>query len=439
MRVWGWILPYFVPFWLTAQSDRDSLRSADHLIDAEKYFLIEEYASAMQALDLSLAADASNSAAHLKYAQCHAVKAYFPAKKHLQAAISFQPSNPHYYLVAAKIALQYEQLTEAISFYEALLLAAPEPAYHKDLAALYLQDGQFEQALATYEALEQRFGYTKALGLQRLHIAQQRALHGEALQEAERLQRTFSEDEGALLCYAQLLKEQKGAQSALRYLKTLPKAAQKGHLLAPLAIKCHLSLQQWAQSEALLRILWQDPLFSLEKKMDFIQLPAPIGWWPYLEVLCDSLLVQYPSDVATLRTIAACFARISPQKASKVYANMLELGAISLLLFKEIITLELFLGRNDKATAHLHQAMHYYPQHPQLYLLEGRTRYLKKDYKEAQVELKRGIALSMDPLVTSQLYLCLGDVQQAASQGAALAVEWVEKSKNAHGGSLGAF
>lgn len=120
------------------------------MIEAEKFFLLEDYERALAFLEESLSTDKKNHAAYFKKAEILGIQEkYKEALDAIAKAIEIQADNKFYYVLGAQLEKENENLEGAKRFYDLLLANATNyEAYYAEIIDTYTQTGNSEDAIA---------------------------------------------------------------------------------------------------------------------------------------------------------------------------------------------------------------------------------------------------------------------------------------------------
>ena len=412
----------------SVQGQADTIASASYLIEATRLLLLDEKIKAEQALVQSLEADTSNSAACIRYASLYAShQNYEKAYYYIDQALTLTPEYISYYLLGAHIALQVHHFPKAISYYEALLAHLPARSfnYYQKLADLYTRTHAPAKALALYQEYEEKFRYTKALGVARAQLYQSQDDLVSERSELLRLTRTFASDPMTHKLYVAMLFRSASYAEALNYLYDVLEKYPYSVLLTWHLGQAHLKNHQYRQAGDVLFPLLQEASISMEEKLTLLHLESPPYNKAHIHFLqqTSALLLQYYPQHLRLYTTAANLAKAThapPTQLRGYYSAMLNLGLRTLWLWQEVISLELTLQAYDSAATYIQEALTYYPNQPMLHYYHGRLLYLQQHYAEAQEVLLQAqtfaITAEWKSKLTLQLaetYYALGKLEQA--------------------------
>ena len=421
---WSWLA--VIPL---VRGQADTTQSAAYLIEATRLLLLDEEVKAEQALVQSLDADSSNSAAYVQYASlCASRKNDKQAHQYLEQALTLTPKHPSYYLLGIQIALQSYDFNQAITYYESLLAHIPRLSfsYYQELADLYVRTDTPAKVLHIYQQYEEKYTYTKALGVARAKMYQSQGQWTSEKTELLRLTQTFPLDPTLHILYADRLLHHELHTQALNYLQPIIEKYPHHKLLSWYLGKAYLRSGQYTQAGEQLWPLLREASISMEEKLSLLDgtksSSYSVAHSEFLEQTSTLLLAYYPKHLRLYQTVATLGKSMdtpSP-KLRDYYVAMLQLGLRALWLWKEIIDLELELQAYDSASSHLEEALLYYPNHPMLHYYKGHLLYITQSYTEAKEVLLAAKSLAIENLwkgkITLQLaetYYALGDIEQA--------------------------
>ena len=134
--------------------------NAEYLfIEAQKFFLLEDYERAQAFLDQSLEIDKNNGAAYFKKAEIGLItEKYDQGIAAIEMAINLEGTNKYYYILAARLHKANNDLPSTARKYE--LMVANTTGYKEyllDMVDVYVELEDYEKALSTLELTEQQF------------------------------------------------------------------------------------------------------------------------------------------------------------------------------------------------------------------------------------------------------------------------------------------
>lgn len=219
--------------------------NAEYLfIEAQKFFLIDDYERALTFLDQSLEIDEANHAAYFKKAEIYLVTQRYPqGLTAIDKALQLEKDNRYYYILAAQLhkannnleaaANQYELMVQNTSNYKEFLL---------DMVDNYVALEDYDKALSTLTLTEKEFGTPHKFALQKKDLLLQANRTEEAIQYLETL---LTRSPGNLELteeYVTLLVSGGNTEKATTYLENISSSIQSTRpLLASLYLKTGMS------------------------------------------------------------------------------------------------------------------------------------------------------------------------------------------------------
>ena len=164
-----WILSAFslkawqVESTLKKETSKYDQANAEYLlIEAQKYFLLEDYERAIAFLDKSIDVDEKNHAAWFKKAEIYLAKN--DTKKGVEAiqkAIALSSNNKYYYVLAAELEKANRNPEGAARYYELMASYTPDyQVYLVELANVFQAVGKTREAIELFRKQEKRHMFT---------------------------------------------------------------------------------------------------------------------------------------------------------------------------------------------------------------------------------------------------------------------------------------
>lgn len=134
------------------------------LIEAQKFFLLEDYKRSLAFLDKALEVDQENHAAHFKMAEVNLILGdHTTGLTAIDKAIELQQDNKYYYVLAAQLQKASQNFAGAAEYYELMLANATNyNAYLIEITEVYENLNQLNKAL---DILDQAEGKGSGLSL----------------------------------------------------------------------------------------------------------------------------------------------------------------------------------------------------------------------------------------------------------------------------------
>lgn len=438
------ILVLFIFFTLPAEAqkrrreDKDALASIKSreaefaFTEAEKYFMLEDYAKALTHYQKVLDIQPDNATVHYRIADV-----FFRSKKpedlqraaaSIETALRYEQKNKFFYLLGANIYMNMLRHDQAARLYENMINQIPEAReYLYELAMIYRYAGKNDEAIKTYNRAEQIFGVQENSSIPKQQLYLEMGKIKEALSEGEKLMKAFPDEERYAVGYAELLSRFNNKNQAVvvleQFLELIPDAPQASLLLAGM----YRDTQQEGKARMLIRRLFDNDEVELNGKLIILSTyieeirRARENQRPHQDLesfaleLLQKLRKMYPDESQVLMVGADLLLSLGKTaEALETYRNIVSKGPAPYEVWNNLITQELQAGDFDAAARHSDLALEYYPNQPALYYFNGFAHFRKQRYAQAVQMLEQGKRLAGDnkTMVVDFLAL-LGDAYHA--------------------------
>lgn len=378
-------------------SENDRFQAEYYFIEGEKFFMLEDYAKALELFTLSLDIDPGNAGVHYKIAQILAESGDFTkALLHSQEAIKLDKANKYYYLLSAEIQTNLSNFQEAAELYETMLSAIPNTeSYMFDLAALYIYQDKLDNALEVYNKAENHFGVLEEITYQKQQIYIQQGKIDLAIQEGQKLIDAYPEESAYKLTLAEVLISNKKEDEAIPYLEAVlrdnPNNAQASVRLSEI----YRRSGQTEKAMESLRSAFSNPSLNVNAKVQL--LAGYISQLPNAELeplaieLADNLVTAHPDNVDAYAIAGDLEFKLGNRtKARDHYIKALGLDESNYNLWQNVISLELELEDYKMAASHAEQAIEFFPNQALLYYFAGTAQLMTREYRQATNNLEAG-------------------------------------------------
>jgi tetratricopeptide (TPR) repeat protein len=184
------------------------MANAEYLmIEAQKFFLLEDFERAIAFLDKSLEVDPKNHAALFKTAEINYTRGqYDKGLVAIKRAQSLEPTNKFYYLLAAQLYKAENDLSAAANEYESMIEKTQNYRdYLLDLADVYVALENYERAIEILDLTENKFNTPNKFATQKKELFIQSGNDKKAIALLKSLSTEFPNNESYQLEYADLL------------------------------------------------------------------------------------------------------------------------------------------------------------------------------------------------------------------------------------------
>ena len=203
------------------------------LIEAQKFFLLEDYKKTLAFLEQALEVDGENHAALFKMAETHLLlEDYDLGQKAIDKAINLRSDNKYYYILAAAIMKAKNAPLQVANYYQLMLDNTEDySVYSKEVADAFIAVDNIDKAITLYNNTELKSGLT----------LEQKVGKIDALEKADKTKELESylksevesgtQDNRIVSKYIQLLTENGKALKALSYFDQSPAVTEDQLLL----------------------------------------------------------------------------------------------------------------------------------------------------------------------------------------------------------------
>jgi len=403
-----------------------------YFIEAQKYFILEDYSKAYVLFLKALEIEPKNAAINFKIAETLAKNGESEkAISYALKAVELNPKNKYYYLLTAQIYGRQGNYQEAIKLYEALLENVEgTEQYYFELANLHIMREQYQEALDAYDKAEEIFGVNDQVVLQKQKIYIKLGDLKQALLEGQKLIELFPEEPEYYLSQAEVLLSNDKITEAIDYLeqvKTFEPGNAKANMMLADAYKKNGEPEKSRES---LKEAFASPVIDVNVKVQIFlsylnQLPGK-EIEEFCKKLAENLIDAHPNDGTVYAVYGDFNFKIQNLGlANEYYLKAIENGHENFALWRNIIQIALSLQDYKSVIEHSDKALESYPNQAIIYLFKGSAHFLDKDFEEAIIVLEYGKKLASGDLqLLSMIAGQLGDAYHS--------VEKFEKSNEAY-------
>lgn len=379
-------------------SQEDRRKAEMYHIDAEKYFILEDYTKAFMLYQKSLELDPGNAAAYNRTAQIflnndETENAILNAQK----AIDVDPGNKFYYLTLAEIYTKQSDFEHAASTYEQMLTNCPgTEEYLFELAAIRIYQKKYDKALEAYTRIEEHFGLSEEVVLQKQKLYLQDSRLDEAIREGQRLVDAFPGEPKYVLMLAEILLSNDRDDEAIPYLESVLQM-DPGNPKALLHLSdIYRKKGDEQAADEYLAMAFGDPNLRLQQKLQvmagFMQKLPDEDAMKTCEALGEQIMKAHPDEADAYAINGDLMMNAgSREKALEYYLKALSLGNTNYNIMQNIVQLEVSLEQYDQAIAQGEEALVLYPNQAALYWFVGSAHLAKKQDEDAAAMLEQGL------------------------------------------------
>ncbi len=408
---------------------QSALRASEFdFIEAEKYFILEDYTKALLYFQRSLEFNADNATIHYKIAEVLA-KGNKPedlakAAASIAKALKLEKKNKYFYSLASSIYAGLNDFPKAERALETLMQEIKgQEEFLYELAALYAFDKKPNEAIKIYDRAEQLLGINDLSSLQKQRLFLEQNKVDEAIKEGEKLLQAYPDEERYVLAFAETLSNYKQAAKAIgfveHYLNVNPASGNAKVILAVL----YRENGQERESRGLLTSVFDDPTVDANGKFMLAG--------PYCEQVIQNksknvddkelegftinimkkLTYSYPKE-SSIHTMAGdLYLSLKMDKeAQREFLTATKSGNNNFDAWQNLLYLDSQLNQFDSLIIHTESALEFFPNQGILFYFNGYAQFRKQHYKEAVIALEQAKKLSVEnPNFKAEINGMLGD------------------------------
>jgi tetratricopeptide (TPR) repeat protein len=387
-------------------------------VNAAKEKILGNFDNAAQQFAQVIRNDGSNHAAMYELADIYVIqKKYSDALFFAKSAAASNPQNKWYKELLAEVYEKLRQFSEAANVYSQLVKDNPDRGdYYLGWAENLLQADKYEEALKVYDRIDERFGVSKDIGLQKQRIHMRMGKTDKAIAEVQKLIDAYPRDSQLYGIIAEIYQSQGQNEKAQQ-------AYDKLRELDPNNPYLHLSLADFYRNKGdneksfqELKLAFGNPDLPIDAKLIIISSYHPIfNASEEMQIqaleLCDVLVKIHPGESKAYGTRGDFLVLQKKfEEARTDYRKALELDGSAYQLYQNIMGLDEQLRDWNTLIKDSQEAMDKFPSQPLSYLFNGEAKNFSKKYSEAVESLKAGLKLVVDDKkLESNFYSLLGD------------------------------
>ncbi len=383
-------------------SEEEYINAEIYFVEAEKYFILEEYGKALALFNKSLEINPNNAAGHFKVAEILAKgKEYEQAAAYAFKAISLSPKNKYYYLLLAELYSEqgnYEQASLVLK--DMIDKVGANPDYLMDLASMYLYQGKYEEALATFDQIEELIGLVPEIVLLKQKVFLKQNQLDKVIIEWERLIEAYPDEEEFLLGLAEILMNNERLEDAQKYIDRAL-VINPDHSGA-LFLKINILERTGGNADSLynqLMNVFENPRIELMDKLQYIA--KLLGdtedtiMTKKAYDLAQALEKAHPNNAHVYAISGDFLYNAEKQKEALIkYKKSLDFDQSNYSVWQNIISIFSELNENDSVITYAERALEYFPNQSALYYFSGASYLINEDYELAVQAMKQGIKLA---------------------------------------------
>jgi len=376
------------------------------LIEAQKYFLLEDYQKSQAFLEQSLEVDNKNHAAYFKLAEIHFL--LLKSDEGLAAitkAISITLDNKYYYLLSAELFKQKQDFASAALAYEQMIENTTEYYDHlPDLVDIYVALNQFKKAIKSIELMEEKYGETTRFAIQKSTLMLATGDSGESIKLLKNLIDKGNNDKQLLMEYASLLSNYRSVQDAIEFLTSIESFMVSDLYL----IKLYSEINRQEKANELILKTFDNPNVGLQDKVKIVN---DLLYQPGLKQH-ESLLIKlqtrlneiHPSEAQVIALSGQVYWELSKMndKASNSYREraissfivLKDIDPSNIQIWNRILEAEYNSEKWTALLVHSNEALDLFPNQGLFYFYNGSAAMEKNEVGDASDAFNQGLRLA---------------------------------------------
>lgn len=406
------------------------LREAEfYFIEAEKHFILEDYAKALLYFQRVSELNPENGTVHYKIAEIlsksNKEEDLIKAAASIDAALKMDTKNKYFYLLASSIYSNLTNFAKAAQLLETMMKEVKgTEEYLYQLAAIYQYDNKNDEAIRALDRAESLMGVNEISSLNKQRIYFEEGKIKEAIREGEKLLEAFPDEESYAMNFAEILSRQnqltKAIEVAERFIATHPDAGNTKMLLAGF----YRDNKEEEKAKKYLKEVFSDPNIDVSSKIIVVSTYAntlgqqqaagttDTALQAFTFGLYNQLKESYPNEPNVHIVGGDLYLGLEKNgEAKKEYLTAIQKGSTSFDAWQNLLYLESQDNEFDSIIVHSELGLEIFPNQAMLYYFNGFAHARVNNHKEAAYALEQAKRLSTsNEGMVSEINGLLGDI-----------------------------
>ncbi|HRK52888.1 MAG TPA: tetratricopeptide repeat protein [Cyclobacteriaceae bacterium] len=406
------------------------LREAEfYFIEAEKHFILEDYAKALLYFQRVSELNPENGTVHYKIAEIlsksNKEEDLIKAAASIDAALKMETKNKYFYLLASSIYSNLTNFAKAAQLLETMMKEVKgTEEYLYQLAAIYQYDNKNDEAIRALDRAESLMGVNEISSLNKQRIYFEEGKIKEAIREGEKLLEAFPDEESYAMNFAEILSRQnqltKAIEVAERFIANHPDAGNTKMLLAGF----YRDNKEEEKAKKYLKEVFSDPNIDVSSKIIIVSTYAntlgqqqaagatDTALQAFTFGLYNQLKESYPNEPNVHIVGGDLYLGLEKNgEAKKEYLTAIQKGSTSFDAWQNLLYLESQDNEFDSIIVHSELGLEIFPNQAMLYYFNGFAHARVNNHKEAAYALEQAKRLSTsNEGMVSEINGLLGDI-----------------------------
>ncbi|MDA0196586.1 MAG: tetratricopeptide repeat protein [Bacteroidetes bacterium] len=397
-------------------SKDDKMQAEYYFVEAEKYFILDQYEKALELFEESLKYDDQNSGTYFKIGQTNfSLGKNSEALGPLMKAKELDSTNKYYYIMLADIYTGMADFSQAAEMYEEMMAKIPgNENYLFELAALYLYQNELDKSLEVYEKANDHFGLMEEVVYQKQQIYLKQGKPTLAIDEIRRLVDSYPDVRAYIIDMVKLMIENGQEAEAIVELEKLIEKDPTQTEASIMLSEAYRKTGDREKAMEALKVAFENPSLNFQAKLQL--LAGYMAQLPDVQIenlaveLSQRLIDAHPDESKGFAIAGDLQIQLgNKEKALEYYRKAVELDNSNFNLWQNVIQLEMERSDYDKVISHSEEALEYFPNQAVLYYFNGSAHLYKNEYQSAINSFNQGKKFAANNELKSVFHGQLGD------------------------------
>ena len=399
------------------QKERNLTQAEYYFAEGMKFYVLENYAKAIDQFQKALEANPDNGGANYAMADAQAragnsTQAVVFAEK----ALRLDDSNKYYYYLLASLYEKEKKYPQAVKVYQDLIKKLPEdPESYFNLANIYLFQEKYEDAIKLYDRIEKTIGINEDVVRQKQQIYLKLNKTDEAIAESKKLIEAFPGEIKYTILLAEIYMSNGRSKEAIPLLERIIQEGSEQAQARLILSDIYRSNGQTEKAEQELLAAFSSPDLEADTKVQILAsyvkvLKDEISKKNALK-LADLIIKTHPNEAKAYAIYGHLLeSSKEKQRARDMFLTALKLDNSEFETWHQLIRLDYELHQVDSLLTHSEQALELFPNQGVFWFFNGYGFLMKKDYEKAVLSLEESKKLSgSNKQLLNDIEVLLGD------------------------------
>lgn len=406
----------------TGRTFNKQLEFEAHFYEGLTQKMIGNYERAAEEFEAALKVERQPVALYELASAYYELSEFQKAQQFAKEAVAAEPENIWYNRLAANLYEYFGQNKEAGAIYQRLIELKPNnPNHYHSLANSYLKRNQLNEALKVYDEMEQRFGVTEPVMVQKQKIFLQQNKVEEAAAQLERLIERYPEPQHYERL-AQLYRNNGLAEKAEGVYLQMLEIDSSGSTLLNLA---QLYMQQDREEEAmeLYQQAFNNPGVSVDQKVAllynrYLTHSIPANEQSLALNLAELVVEAHPNEAKVFALQGDLLYQVGKSsEARESYRKSVALRQDVFAVWQQLLYIESELADWEALAQESEEALAYFPNQPVLYFFNGIAQTQQGNTEEAIEMLQMALEITYNnPQLKGQIYTNMAEAYHKAGR-----------------------